>query len=499
MGWYGDGARRLACRKEVGDALERFTASLPTNIEMKDYATNLKDNSNYDWKPMILDNPMSQASLIADLNKATKGNVAVAIAFSHCLENLDKVSDKVCKRIQGIFFFSSINIKQDAFRRFIRRCPNIKSLTMAYTDEFDERFLESLFQERLLPKLEFLEVSNASNEAIAAMYTAPNLQEIVFRWPDPCISNKGFGSLIENGGGANLTSIWVCILTHTSKSTLVHEKLTIVPSPLVSYHRQGGILHNDMSKTLSKNFLMAALPKFAAGKAFASDLKHISMGKKVNYVPTAAGSKKAPPVVKDQNKDRLPFAVVPVERMSHEQLRNAVKNRGLPMPKPMSTVNFRNTLIEHGFTIEEEEAIQNDLHIYSLLGDISKLEQDKKKIQAKMHKIVLSQNKSPDKLYPDLTKGEMVKLVQKYGGVPTKYNRDEVARVLHKKMHQGGGSSDIRFELFQTKLGTVQQELDDAKRTYTSLEATREAKGWDKKKTGKPSVATAKRPLATVN
>jgi hypothetical protein len=53
-----------------------------------------------------------------------------------------------------------------------------------------------------------------------------------------------------------------------------------------------------------------------------------------------------------------PFAVVPVEFMSFAQLIAALANRGVDIPNPRSTDNFRQALFDCGFTLEEEAAIQ---------------------------------------------------------------------------------------------------------------------------------------------
>lgn len=213
MGWYGgqDGARRLRSRNAVADSFARFEASLGSsdNVEMKDFTNNLHDNRNYDVIKNILVDPTPQDSLIEQINASTKDKVAIAIAFSHSLQTFDDISDQICQRLQGLYLFGTVNVKKEDLLRFIRRCPSLKSLMLACVDDFAEPFLKTLFDETLLPKLEFLEVSNANNDAIAAMHTAPNLRKIVFRWPDPGISDAGFERLVANGGAKNLVAISV--------------------------------------------------------------------------------------------------------------------------------------------------------------------------------------------------------------------------------------------------------------------------------------------------
>lgn len=208
MGW-GNGARRQQCRSALSQSFARFSASLDDKVELKNGINKVRDNYNFDVIPTLVYDPTSQEDLVADINASTESEVAVAIAFSDSLRSLDDVTDTLCQSLKGLFLYSTINFNQAALRQFIHRCPNLKSLTLAFVDDFDSCFLQSLFADGLLPALEFLEVSNAKNDAIAAMHTAPNLRKIVFRWPDPSISDVGFQRLVENGGGKNLVAISV--------------------------------------------------------------------------------------------------------------------------------------------------------------------------------------------------------------------------------------------------------------------------------------------------
>jgi hypothetical protein len=215
-------ARRLEARKEVGEALSRFQDSLASNgnLEMKDFTSNLEDNRAFNVIPQILVDRTSQESLISQINDTTKDQVAIAIAFSHSLEKLDDVSNQVCQRLQGLYLFGTINVTSEKILQFLRRCPNLKSLSLIQVDDYSKYFLENLFADGVLPNLEFLEVSHANNDAVAAMYTSPNLRKIVFRWPDPSITNNGFKILVDNGGAKNLVAISVRVFYRMANRTI---------------------------------------------------------------------------------------------------------------------------------------------------------------------------------------------------------------------------------------------------------------------------------------
>jgi len=166
--------------------------------------------------------------------------------------------------------------------KFIRRCPNLKSLSLVQVDNFDKAFLKNLFESNLVPKLEFLEVSHANDNGVAAMHTAPKLHQIVFRWPNPSITDDGFKRLVANGGAANLVAIVVRFDQKRATSTIDARARSFL---LILFGNsqprlQGGTLEDDLSTTLSKSFLKTTLPKFVAGEALDHDLKHISVGKR---------------------------------------------------------------------------------------------------------------------------------------------------------------------------------------------------------------------------
>jgi hypothetical protein len=126
------------------------------------------------------------------------------------------------------------NLPKEAITAFLTRCPNLEALVLAYDTEAS--FVQSIFQANLLPKLRFLEVSEANDHAVAAMASAPNLQQLIVREDDWSLTNEGFGRLVAAGGG---------------------QALQAVTLGLVKSH--------PLCKTVTKNYLMATLPVFCAG------------------------------------------------------------------------------------------------------------------------------------------------------------------------------------------------------------------------------------------
>jgi hypothetical protein len=61
-------------------------------------------------------------------------------------------------------------------------------------------------------KLRFLEVSETNDHAIAAMASASNLLTCIVRADDVDVTNEGFKSLIEAGGGQVLRAVTVSVV-----------------------------------------------------------------------------------------------------------------------------------------------------------------------------------------------------------------------------------------------------------------------------------------------
>jgi len=212
-GHNSSGSLQRDARRNVASSYDRFRRSLSSFVFSLNYTEHITDTHNRNIIEMLLHNPMSQAELVHDINeKGYTHDIAVAVAFSCRLKCFDEINYSVCQKLSGLYLFSVVKFERESLVNFLRRCPNIKSLTLAYMDLIDADFLCAIFSDGLLPKLEFLEITYASDDAIAAMVSAPYLRKIVFQFPDRCITNDGFKRLVEAGGGKNLDAITVRIL-----------------------------------------------------------------------------------------------------------------------------------------------------------------------------------------------------------------------------------------------------------------------------------------------
>jgi hypothetical protein len=319
MVWYGagDGAKRLRFRDMVNASVSRLQCALPCSVSLVRFE--LQDNSEYDTVKSFVYNPLSQDEVIAKINaEEANGDLALSIISTWHLTDLTGVT--VCDQLKGLVLFGNPNLSKAAITAFLARCPNLEALVLAF--DVEATFVQSVFEANLLPKLRFLEVSEANDHAVAAMASSPNLEKLIVRTYDLGLTNEGFGRMIEAGGGQSLGSVI----------------LNIVKS-------------RPLCKTVTKNYLMATLPVFCAGKGKESHLQQMILGKKV--LSQVEITMKA--IISAAAK---PFAVVPVELMTFAQLQDALENRGVNLPTPRSTANFRQTLINVGFTIETETAIQ---------------------------------------------------------------------------------------------------------------------------------------------
>lgn len=204
---------RQKARTSVSEAYDRFRCSLAPSVKKLDYTEHLSDNYNFGIVQLLVHNPMSQAELLKDISKkaaASRKDFAIAIAFSWRLKALDYISDEACEKLVGLFLFAAVNLDKRSLLALFARCPNVKSLSLVYMDATDAKFLHKAFANGLLPSLEYIEVSHASDDAIAAMVFAPNLCKIVFRYTDEKVTNAGFERLVRSGGGKQLLTIQVC-------------------------------------------------------------------------------------------------------------------------------------------------------------------------------------------------------------------------------------------------------------------------------------------------
>jgi hypothetical protein len=313
------GSKSLRYRATTSAAVSRLRSALPSSVSLVGFE--LQDNSDFDTVKSTVYNPLSQDELIAKINaEEASGDLALSIISAWHLKDLSGVTATVCDQIKGLVLFSNPNLPTEAITAFLARCPNVEALVLA--SDVEASFVQSIFQANSFPKLRFLEVSKASDYAIAAMASAPNLQKLIVRAHDSNLTNKGFGCLVAAGGGKALEAITVKIAKH-----------------------------GPLCKTVSKFYLMSTLPVFCAGKGKESDLQQMIWGKAMQTQASA------------DSKTRLlaaskPFAAIPIALMTFAQLMAALENRGISIPTPRSTDIFRQALIDYGFTLEEEAAIQ---------------------------------------------------------------------------------------------------------------------------------------------
>jgi hypothetical protein len=314
------GSESLRYRATTSAAVSRLRSALPSSVSFLGFE--LQDNSNFKTVKSKVYNPLSQDELIAKINaEEASGDLALSIISTWYLKDLSGVSVTVCDQIKGLVLFGNRNLSTEAITAFLARCPNLEALMLA--SDVEASFVQSIFQASSFPKLRFLEVSKASDYAIAAMASAPNLQKLIVRAHDSNLTNKGFGCLVAAGGGKALQAITVKIANK----------------------------YGPLCKTVSKFYLMATLPVFCAGNGKESDLQQMIWGKQMQTQASA------------DSKTRLlaaskPFAAVPIALMTFAQLMAALENRGIVMPAPRTTDIFRQALIDYGFTLEEEAAIQ---------------------------------------------------------------------------------------------------------------------------------------------
>jgi hypothetical protein len=319
MGDGKHGSKSLRYRATTSAAVSRLRSALPSSVSLIGFE--LQDNSDFGTVKSLVNNPLSQDELIAKINaEEASGDLALSIISTWHLKDLSGVTVTVCDQIKGLVLFSNPNLPTEAITVFLARCPNLEALVLA--SDVENSFVQSIFQVNSFPKLRFLEVSKASDYAIAAMTSAPNLQKLIVRAHDSNLTNKGFGCLIAAGGGKALQAITVKIAKH-----------------------------GPLCKTVSKFYLMATLPVFCAGNGKESDLQQMIWGRQMQTQASA------------DSKTRLlaaskPFAAVPVALMTFAQLMTALTDRGISIPSPRSTDIFRQALIDYGFTLEEEAAIQ---------------------------------------------------------------------------------------------------------------------------------------------
>jgi hypothetical protein len=373
MGWYGgqEGAKRLRYREATSAAVRRWRSALPRSVQQSQSEHSiiefeLQDNADFDKVQSLVYNPLSQDEIVTKMNNTqvaatnekdedSGGGLAVSIISSWYLKDLSGVTDAVCERLKGLVLYGNPNLPKEAIKDFLARCPVIECLVLA--NDVPAPYVATIFQQCALQQLRFLEVSDANDHAVAAMKTAPHLQQLIVRSYGPGLTNEGFGRLIEQGGGHELAAV-TCNIVKSSR---------------------------PLCKTVSKNYLMARLPVFLAGKGKDKCLIHMVVGKKVKPLPQAdqdAAAAKAKLLTSDAAEKATLLAataatpvaavaaaavaveaMVPVEVMTYTQLEAALKHRGVSvqslLASEQNTASLRELLSDinfgYGYTILPEE------------------------------------------------------------------------------------------------------------------------------------------------
>jgi hypothetical protein len=240
MGWYGGqhGSMRLHFREKTSTASSRLRSALPSSVSLVGFG--LRDNSDSDYGKSLVNNPLSQDELTAKINaEQASGDLALYIHLaSHRLE--------WCYRFrpnqERLDLFGNPNLPKEAIIAFLTRCPSLEALLLAYDTE-EAFFVQSIFQANLLPKLCFLEVSEANDHAVAAMVSAPNLQQLIIREDGWSLTNEGFGRLVETGGGQVLQAVTLGLVkSRPLCKTVTKNYLIAIRSPSFALEMAGTVI-----------------------------------------------------------------------------------------------------------------------------------------------------------------------------------------------------------------------------------------------------------------
>ena len=432
----GRGGMRQKARTSVSEAYDRFRCSLAPSVKKLDYTEHLSDNYNFGIVQLLVHNPMSQAELLKDISTkaaASRKGIAIAIAFSWRLKALDHISDEACEKLVGLFLFAAVNLDKRSLLAFFKRCPNVKSLSLVYMDATDAKFLHKAFASGLLQSLEYIEVSHASDDAIAAMVSAPNLCKIVFRYADEKVTNAGFERLVQNGGGKQLLAIQVC----NRVSCQFQSRCSTSAYLLCLSIPQASVERSEISKTLSCSFLKETLPKFLSGEGKVRDLVCMSTRPRtMNKRPLSAVSVNIG--VKTSGK-AMSSKKDPRQNMSSDQ----AKNLALDVLKTQV----------HPLVEEAREFVRK---VRSLESCIFKTD-----------------------LYPTMTVVELRKALDKFSNDPdVEYNyekpykmrRWELVEALHRYKFQGGGTARMQLKALKPKQAQqILRHLDRAAKKAATL------------------------------
>ena len=422
MGWYGgqDGAARLRWHDQSRAAYNRFRGSV-SGAKLTSFYDRVEDNRDRDTSNMLVRNAMSQEDLVkAVLLEAEQvddggSGWAVAIAASEDLKDLSLLND-VAGRITGLFLYGCHKLDRTKMEAFFSKLVNLESLTLDSCSPLDMYredgiFLKTVFSGGMLPKLKFIETDAATDDAIAEMSTCPDIVKITFVYPSLNVTNEGIQRLVDAGGGKELMNV------------------------------SAGTLKKHLSKSLTMKYVAATLPKLV-------NLPEHQAHQYLSHM--AKGAKKKSAVERLQAKhyaeDSKPFAVVPPERMTYEQLAIALKRRGVPHKGARKYTEELRSMFVGGqvkWTYDQELDFQNVAKLQHLGEQLEKLRKQAASaggVVVKLSSGSLGRNAS--KLYPLFGAYEIESALRETK-VRIPYDaskrRDERAQLLHNSGYQGGG------------------------------------------------------------
>jgi len=192
--------------------------------------------------------------------------------------------------------------------------------------------------------------------------------------------------------------------------------------------------------------------------------------------------------------DKLPFAVIPLDRMSCDHMKQALRDRGIKLPHPPTRINLEIALRKGGYSIEQQTAIQCSKHAnYLRMHDLSKLQRDAINIRTKIRNIE-SKVSSTD-LYLSMNVEELKWALGKCNSTlrTTAMRRPELTLLLDSYKYQGGGSANAQLIHLKAAVAPIVKQIEDTKVRIASLSAV--SQNYYKKN----SRVGEKRPIAKVD
>eukprot|EP00578_Thalassiosira_sp_NH16_P002914 CAMPEP_0181135426 /NCGR_PEP_ID=MMETSP1071-20121207/32624_1 /TAXON_ID=35127 /ORGANISM="Thalassiosira sp., Strain NH16" /LENGTH=479 /DNA_ID=CAMNT_0023222029 /DNA_START=166 /DNA_END=1605 /DNA_ORIENTATION=+ len=424
MGWYGgqDGAARLRWYDQSKAAYNRFRGSV-SGAKLTSFYNRVEDNRDRNTSNMLVRNAMSQDDLVkAVLLEAEQvddgSGWAVVIAASEDLHDLSLLDD-VAGRITGLFLYGCHKLDRTKMEAFFSKLVNLESLTLDSCSPLDMYredgiFLKTVFSGGMLPKLKFLETDAATDDAIAEMSTCPDLVKITFVYPSLDITNEGIQRLVDAGGGQELMNV------------------------------SAGTLKKHLSKALTMKYVAATLPKLV-------NLPEHQAHQYLSHMVKGAKKKSALERLqaKHYTEDSKPFAVVPPERMTYEQLAIALKRRGVPHKKAKKYTEEMRSMFVDGqvkWTYDQELDFQNVAKLEHLQEELEKLRKHAATADGVVVKLSSgSLGRNVSKLYPLFGVYQIESALRETKvHIPrdASKRRDERAQLLHNSGYQGGGDID---------------------------------------------------------